>query len=139
MFRKAKGQAPSGLRVILSGVLGASVLMFAGVALTGSLLDTGRMEMDSVGYAVMAILFLCGGVSGWIPASRFPGKKYVGAISATAGFFLLLLMVNALFFGGSYPGFWSGLISAALGNAFAQFLAGKGSRKKGRVRYKIPK
>jgi len=139
MFRKAKGQAPAGWSAILGGILGAWVLLVAGVVLTGKLLDTGSMEMDSVGYVVMGILFLCGAVSGWIPAIRFPGKKYLGAVTGTAGFFLLLLLINGLFFGGAYPGFWSGLVSTALGNVLALFLAGKGSGKKSRVRYKIPK
>ena len=56
-----------------------------------------------------------------------------------AGYFVCLLLVNALFFGGSYTGLGVTLILVVLATGLSILAAGKGIGITKRRRYKIPK
>ena len=61
------------------------------------------------------------------------------ALISGVAYFLCLLLVNALFFGGSYSGMAVTLILVVLAAGMAALTAGKGRGRRGPKRYKIPK
>ena len=139
MYHKVKGQAKPPCKSVLWGIISACTVMGAGALLIGKLLDNGTLEMDDVGYAVMGILFLCGIISGGIPAYKNSGNKLTAGVAGSVGFLVILFLVNALLFGGEYPGLWPCLLTIASGSAAVQVMAGKGRGRKPSARYKIPK
>lgn len=138
MLRKAKGQAKSQLGTTAGGIVWAILITLAGALLLGKLVDAQIMQMGSVGYGAMAVI----GFSAWMAAAstirRTAGNRYLCAAAGSGGYFAVLLGINLLFFGGAYPGFWSGLATALAGAVVAVFTTGQGRGSASRKRYKIP-
>ena len=139
MLRKAKGKSTTAVGAMAKGVLWAVLLTLAGAVTLGKLVDRQILQMESVGYGAMAVL----GVSAWVAASSaikgMYGNRYLNAAIGSGVYFAVLLLVNALFFGGEYPGFWSGLAVTLLGMGTAVLTTGQGRGRASRKRYKIPK
>lgn len=139
MVKKITGRAPSLGKSVAAGVLlGAAWTLLCAVVLA-KLIDSGVMPIEKVGYGSMAAV-LSAVFAGASLAGRKAGHMVVqaAAISGVA-YFLCLLLVNAMFFGGSYSGMAVTLVLVALAVVMAILAAGKGSGKRGRRRYKIPK
>ena len=139
MVKKITGRAPSLGKSVAAGVLlGAAWTVLCAVVLA-KLIDSGVMPMEKVGYGSMAAV-LSAVFAGASLAGRKAGHMVVqaAAISGVA-YFLCLLLVNALFFGGSYNGMAVTFVLIALATAAAILAAGKGSGRYRRKRYKIPK
>ena len=138
MLKQIKGSSPSIWKATVGGIATAVVTAFLTAAILATLLDREILEMEKVGYGIMAG-HLTAVILGTRNAAGKAGHMGQAAAAVTAGgYYLLLLVVNALFFGGAFTGMGMTLILVLLGTVAAVLMAGKGSGKRGRRRYKIP-
>ena len=101
---KRNGRAlsiPAGLGI---GLLISLVLTFAGAAALSHLIGTEKVGEGAMGYGIMIILAIATAMGAW-GATSFIKKMYL-QISLMAGgcYYLALLAITALFFGGQYQG-----------------------------------
>ena len=138
MKNGSKVRTRSAAGVITEAVLLAAVLTLAGAIIIGKMMDMEIIATTAVGYGAMIVL----AISAWAGAAwavRGLGwDRILSAATGAGGYFLLLLIVNAVAFGGSYPGFWSALVITSLSAGLAVFMSGKGRGRAPRKRYKIP-
>lgn len=138
MMKKQVGRSPSMAKAVLTGTGVAVLSAFICAAVIAKLLDSEVLRMESVGYASM-IAHICSVFIGTRTAMGRAGNMGQTAAMITGGaYYLCLLLVNALFFGGSFTGLGTTLVLVALAAAAAILTAGKGRRRSGRKRYKIP-
>lgn len=139
MVKKITGRAPSLGKSVAAGVLLGTAWTVLCAVILAKLIDSGVMPMEKVGYGSMAAV-LSAVFAGASLAGRKAGHMVVQAAAISgAAYFLCLLLVNALFFGGSYSGMAVTFVLIALATAAAILTAGKGSGRHRRKRYKIPK
>lgn len=140
MFRKLTGKGTSIPLGIGLGILLSLVITLLGAVVVAFLLVSEKIGVSAIGWAAMLLLGLgaLGGSSlgaGLAKVSRLPVCMAVGG-----GYFLVLLMITALFFGGQYQGITAMLISAMTGSLVAGFLGLKGNKgfnfKKKKVAYR---
>jgi len=117
---------------ILKSTAAAAIVTIMLSVLVAAAINYEWMDFDKTGYASMAILLISGFQCG--RAGKWNESPFAGAVSA-ALYLLLLLMVNALFFGGEFHGIGVTGIILALGTAMGMIRRGKKSG--GRGRYKI--
>ena len=80
----------------------SSLVTLVGAMVAAKMIDMGAMQHNSIGYAVLAILFLSSFLGAMIAAEKTKRQLImVCALSGTA-YFLILLGVTALFFDGQY-------------------------------------
>ncbi len=97
---KAYGM-PAGIGL---GVLLAMAVTLAGaVALTGMVAGE-RLELGALGYGIMVIQFLAGLVGAVAAMLVVKHRKMQVCLATGAGYYLVLLAGNAMFFGGQYEG-----------------------------------
>lgn len=139
MVKKITGRSPSLGKSVASGVLLGAAWTLTCAAILAKLIDSGVMPMDKVGYGSMAAVLSAVFVGASL-AGRKAGHMVIQAAAISgAAYFLCLLLVNALFFGGSYSGMAVTFVLIALATGAAVLAAGKGRGRRGRKHYKIPK
>ncbi len=122
--------------VAAGGAVGAGVSVcatFVLSAIVAKLVDTGALGEGWIGHSALAITFL----SAWVGASAGYGharqrRLEVSALSCGI-YFLLLLALTAVAFGGMYTGVWKSLllvVSAALVAALPALRKGRGVKRK---------
>lgn len=139
MVKKLSGRAPSLVRSAAAGVMLGTAWTVVCAMIIAKLIDSQVLPMEKVGYgsmvAVLSAVFMGASLAG-----KKAGHMVIqAAVMAGAGYFVCLLLVNALFFGGSYTGVGVTALLVALATGLALVPAGKGSGKGKRRRYKIPK
>lgn len=139
MVKKLTGRSPSLVKSVAAGVALGTVWTILCAAIIAKLVDSEVLPMENVGYGSMAAV-----LSAVFMGASLAGKRaghLVAQASAISGvaYFACLLLVNALFFGGSYTGLGVTAILVAAATMLALLAAGKGRPGKRRRRYKIPK
>ncbi len=119
MRKKRSGKAygmPAGIGI---GILSAVGIMLLGVAAVTALIAGERLELDAFGFGVMVVLFLSGLIGAAAATAVVKRRRMQVSFLTGVGFFLVLLGMNALFFGGQYQGMLTtaGLIIAGCGIA----------------------
>lgn len=102
--RKTKGTAtaiPTGLAF---GGLISLIVTVAGAAATAHLLMNQRIGENGIGYASMIILFVASLLGAWGAFGCIKKQRLQICVMAAAVYYLLLLAITALFFGGQYQG-----------------------------------
>lgn len=133
--QKATGRAASmpvgiGVGVVLSGI----ITLVLSCVLTWLILGE-KMPESSMGYGIIGILLAAALSGALVSAKRIGHRKMLVCLGVGLGYFLMLLMCTALFFGGQYQGL--GVTAAVVfgGSGTAGLLAsggGKGKRQKRR-------
>lgn len=101
---KRKGRATAMPVGILIGVAVAMAITIGGAMLLAYLILNESIAQDSVGYGSMGIL-LISAVIGVLLAAGLVKRRRVQVCSLTgAGYLLMLVIMNALIFGGHYAG-----------------------------------
>ena len=139
MNQKRMGRASWIGSAWLSGA-GAGILWtLLGATLAAWLVDSERMPMESVGYLSMGVWLTGGWITARMAVKKIKENPAVHSMAATLVYFLCLLLVNALFYGGKFHavGITAGLIALGWGLSFVKIKKGRGGS--GRNRYKIPK
>ena len=104
MAKKQVGKAIAMPAGIALGILISVVITLVGAILLTSLIAGEKMELEALGYGIMAIQFL-GGIIGAVAAMLTVKRQKMQVCLLTGiGYFLVLLASNALFFGGQYDG-----------------------------------
>lgn len=138
MVKNISGRAPSLGRSVAAGVALGGAWTLASAMVIAKLVDSEIIPMEKVGYGSMAAVLSAVFVGASL-AGRKAGHMVIQASAISgAAYFVCLLLVNALFFGGSYTGLGVTLILVVLATVLAILAAGKGSGKPRRRRYKIP-
>lgn len=139
MLKKQSGRAPSAGKAFARGISTATAMAFLGAAVLAKLLDMEIVMMEKTGYGIM-LIHLVSVFAGTKMTLGKAGREGALAAGITGGaYYLLLLAINSLFFGGSFEGLGVTALLVVLGSAAAILTEKKGSGRKGRRRYKIPK
>lgn len=121
--QKVTGKAssmPGGLAIGWGCSMAVTLL---GSVIVAALLDRRIMEMDSIGYGTMLILLLSSMLGATLAVKRIKKQRMMVSMLAGAAYYLTLLAVTALFFGGQYEGMAvTGLV--ILGGSLAAALSG---------------
>lgn len=119
------------------GLIAGGVFSLAGTlllsAVLAKLVDTEIIPQERIGYGIMVLLLLCGFL-GANEACRRIKRQYLIVSAISAGiYFLILLSITALFFGGQYSGIGVTAILILCGSLLAALArSGKGEGRKRR-------
>ena len=102
--RKPTGRADSVPVGLGWGLLTSVVITLSGCLLTAHLINREILSWDHSGYGVMVILLLSAWAGAAVTAAKIKRRKAVMCIGAGTAYFLLLMAMTALFFGGRYSG-----------------------------------
>lgn len=126
--RKTSGRAstlPAGIGFGAVLALGCTIL---GSAVLAKLIDLEKLQEESIGYGAMVIL-LAGSFLGALYAYRKIKRQRAMVCLLTGGaYYLTLLAMTALFFGGQYTGMGVTALTVLAGSAVAILMGlGRGS------------
>ena len=102
--RKPTGTASSIPAGIAFGVLISMIITLLGTAISAYLVHSESIRQESIGYASMAVLLVSGAVGALTAINRIKRMRLQMCLLSGACYFLVLLSVTALFFGGQYAG-----------------------------------
>lgn len=131
--QKATGRTmsmPGGLA--FGGVISLAITVI-GAVLLSKLMDTETIEWEGVGYGIMVLLTAASFLGALSAYSRIRRQRLVVCLLSGAIYWITLLGITALFFGGQYEavGVTAGLILAGCGCAGMLALpAGRGGKRK---------
>lgn len=137
--RKPTGRAVSMPMGLLMGAAFALIWTVIGAMGVAKLIDSGKLAETSIGYGAMVILLT--GAFGAAMVSFCKVKRQRALVCGAAGliYFLILLSINALFFGGQYAGVGVTALVILAGCGCAILLGLRPEKGKGRRPVKIPK
>ena len=139
MMKKQTGRSPSLTNAVLKGTGIAVVWTVLCAMMIAQLINSEVMPMESVGYCSMAV-HLSAVYLGALAGKRKAAHMGDAAAGITGGcYYVILLMVNTLFFGGQFDGLGVTLALVVLSSGMVILTAGKGRSGKHRGRYKIPR
>lgn len=111
-----KSVKPTGRAMTMPGGLALGAAVSLGITLLGCLMlsklvEKGVIHLDNIGYGIL-ILLLSGSFLGAITAkSKIKRRKMLVCMLSGLVYFLILICITALFFGGQYQGVWvTGLV-----------------------------
>lgn len=113
-----QGKAASIPAGILAGALMGLAVSIAGAMIAGKMLDLEWISIESIGYVAMIILLISSYLAGQIAWKRVKHQRAAVSLGAGGSYYLMLLAMTALFFGGQYSG---------MGVTALPVLAGSGS------------
>ncbi len=114
------------------GVAVSFLLTLVGAAVLAMLVEQGTVAQNGMGGGAMVILVLCAAMGALAATLLFPGKRLAVCGLTALGYYLSLLAMTALLFGGQYEGMGVTALMILLGGALTVLpvFFGKG-RKKG--------
>lgn len=104
MNKKVTGKAmsiPVGLSI---GLTVSLMLTLITAAIVANLILGEKIAESAIGYAAIVILLLASGVGAWLAAMLIKRRWMVVCLGAGGIYYLTLLGITALFFGGQYQG-----------------------------------
>ena len=102
--RKPTGRAVSVPVGLGWGLLTSVVITLTGCLLAAYLINREILSWNYSGYGVMAILLLSAWAGAEVTAGKIKRRKAMMCLGAGTAYFLLLIAMTALFFGGHYSG-----------------------------------
>ena len=127
--KKTFGKAKPMVVGLAVGV-GAALLITLLFAVVVTQLVLGeKIGEGTIGYWTGVMLPLSTGVGAWIAVCLVKSKKMQTCLLTAAVYFLCLLGINALFFGGQFQGVVVSVVMILLGAATTGIIAAKGERK----------
>lgn len=127
--RKIKGTAtgiPAGLAI---GALISLIITMAGAAVTAYLVLKERVGENGIGYASMIVLFIGSTMGAWGAYSSIRKQRLQVCLMSAGVYYLILLAITALFFGGQYQGMGVTALVVLVGTLAVAFFPGKGGAK----------
>ena len=95
-------------RPMVAGIgIGLAVSMFLtmiGAALVANLILSGKMGEEGIGYGATATLLLSSAAGAWLAAILIKRRWMLVCLGAGGIYYLMLLAITAMFFGGQYQG-----------------------------------
>jgi len=136
---KVTGKAMSLPVGILVGIGISTIITLLGCCLLAYLICAERMNGDAIGYGTMIILLASAGTGAWSATALVKRRKELVAALIAIGYYLVLLLITALFFGGVFRGMVTTAIVILAGSATALLygMKGNGLSYKGNYRKRI--
>ena len=131
MIKTAK---PTGRAMSMPGGLALCAAVSMGITLAGCLLlaklvHSGGVDPDKIGYGIMIQLLAAAFLGAAVAQGKIKHRKWMVCMLSGAIYFLILLGITALFFGGQYYGVGvTGLLVMGGALTAGLTLAGQGSR-----------
>lgn len=125
MNRKVTGRAISMPAGIAAGIGVSLGMTLAGALLLGLLIDRETVSVNSIGYGSMVILLTSSMLGALIANSLIKHRALLVCVVSGAGYYLSLLAMTALFFGGQYQGMGVTLTLVLAGAVAAALLSVK--------------
>lgn len=91
-------------RGLLTGTLYALAVTLAGTALTAKLVDMEILTPEKIGYAVMVLLMAASWTGAAVSGHNIKRRILMVSLLSGGCYYLLLLAMTALLFGGQYQG-----------------------------------
>lgn len=102
--RKVTGKAASMPVGIGTGLAVSLLLTVAGAAVVAMLLSGGQLGEESIGYGSLAILLVSSFAGAFVSVGMIKHRRLVVCAAAGISYYLAMLLLNALCFGGQYEG-----------------------------------
>jgi putative membrane protein (TIGR04086 family) len=118
MYQKATGRAMSMPAGVSVGMAVSLVITLVGAFVLGWLINQETLAINSVGYGAMVILLAASFLGALTAKVRIKHRYLVVCLLTGVGYYLVLLGITAMFFGGQYRG---------MGVTLALVLAGSGA------------
>ncbi|MBE6976078.1 MAG: hypothetical protein E7439_02635 [Ruminococcaceae bacterium] len=135
--KKVTGKASAVPIGIGLGVLISLVLTLLGGMGVASLLAGESIGMEALGFWRMALQFIAAFAGAVVTAVKIKHQIMPMSLITGGGYFLTLLAMNALFFGGQYQGVLVTGLMILLGSVLAAWIVGRGGNTPKR-KHKIP-
>lgn len=127
--RKIKRTAtgiPAGLAI---GALISLIITMAGAAVMAYLVLNETVGESGIGYASMIVLFIGAAMGAWGAYSSIKKQRLQICLMSAGVYYLILLAITALFFGGQYQGLGVTALVVLIGTQVVAFFPGKESAK----------
>ena len=124
--RKVTGRAssiPAGLGIGTAVALGITIL---GSIITAMLVNNQTIGEESIGYCAMGISLLSSGVGAYTAQAAVKRQRLIMCAAAAGCYYISLLGMTALFFGGQYQGMGVTALVILCGAALVVLLGAKG-------------
>lgn len=125
---KKTGRAASIPAGLLSGLAVSLCITLLGTGIIAKTLDLEVMEEKSVGYAIMVMLITASYAGALVSKLRIKRQFLLVCVLSAALFFLSLLAITALFFGGRYEAVAVTGVLVLCGSMLALMPKGQGRR-----------
>lgn len=126
--RKVTGTAaslPGGLAIGAAVSIVTTVLVSA---ISAHLISSELLAQENIGYCAIAALVCSTILGAWMAVARIKRQKFAVSLLSGLIYYLVLLSVTALFFGGQYRGMGVTLIIVALASVAAALITGRGGK-----------
>ena len=135
--RKTSGKTLTVPVGIALGQLVSLIVTLVGAAILAYLVVSEKVGENSIGYGSMLILLAASALGTWMALASVKRRKLMVCGISAACYYLVLLGMTALFFGGQYEGMGIIALMVLIGSGAVLLLSsiGKNSRK---TRHKIP-
>jgi putative membrane protein (TIGR04086 family) len=111
------------------GVLVSLIVTLIGATAITQLVTTEKISENNIGYAIIAVLLISSIIGAWMAATQTKRLRLQVCLLEGTGYFLTLMAMTALFFGGRYQGMWATCITILLGSTMMALLSTLGQRK----------
>lgn len=129
MRQKVKGVASSMPVGIGAGVILGLFLLGLLTFVSAWLVYRGLIMTNALGYMLMVSQLIGAMLGSWFAIKRVQRRNMIVGLSTAGLLFLLLLVINEVFFGGHYSGTLTTGVLFLTGTVLAVFLASRGVRK----------
>ena len=126
------GSIPVG---IAFGVALALLISLAGAAITAYLIDSQMMKQEGIGIAAIIVLAVASACGAILAMLRIKRLRMQMCLLTGLFYYLTLLGMTALFFGGQYQGMGVAALAVLAGSGLVAFL-GMREKKIGKMRHK---
>lgn len=135
--KKVTGKSKPMMAGLAIGSMISLMLTLLGAAIVANLVLSEKIETEAIGYGAIIILILASSAGAWVCAVMVKRRWMLMCLGGGGSYYLSLLAITALFFGGQYEGMGVTAL-AVLGGSGAVGLLGikgdKSSRKRSKNR-----
>ena len=126
MNKRVTGKAKSLPFGIGIGLLSGMALTIGVVAIVANLILNEKMGEQTIGYAAIVVLLTSSALGAWLATTMVKRRWMLVCLATGGGYFLCLLAITALFFGGQFQGVGATVISVIGGCGAVGLLGLKG-------------
>jgi len=113
---------------VLFGFLGSMLLTIACTAILAYLISVEKIQEESIGYGAMVTLLISAAFGSWITTVKVKRLRVQVCLISAAAYYLALLGITALFFGGQYQGMGGAVAAVFVGSGAVALVGGKGKK-----------
>ena len=127
--KKVTGKSKPIAAGLVIGSIISVILTLLGAAITANLVLSGKLKTENVGYSAIIILLLASFIGAWICAVMVKRRWLLMCLGAGGIYYLSLLAITALFFGGQYQGLCVTALAVLGGSGAVGLLGIKGKNR----------